>query len=894
MAEIKLTIDGQTITAEEGSTVLDAARNAGVYIPHLCDSPGIEPYGACRLCVVEIDGLRGLPTSCTTTVADGMVVRSDVDNVNQVRRMICEMLISDHPSECLSCTSNQHCSLQTVASYLGVTEKRLRTLHRETEVDESNPFYVRDMSRCILCGLCVRACDELRNISAIDIAGRGFESRIAAISDRGVRESPCVSCGECVDRCPTSALRAKSETLDPTSEVRTICPYCGCGCGLVLGIRGDKIVQVRGDERNPSSHGSLCVKGRFGLDYVNADDRLTQPLIRENGELRPATWDEALGLIASKFSEIKTAHGPDALAGLASAKCTNEENFVFQKFVRAAIGSNNVDHCARLCHASTVAGLARAFGSGAMTNSFAEFEYADCIFITGSNTTEAHPIIAMEIMKAAREHGAKIIVADPRRIDLVDFAAVHLRQRSGSDVALFSAMMNVILSEGLADEEFIASRTEGFDEFRESIKDCTPEWAEPITGVTADDIRAAAIAYGSAERASIVYSMGITQHTTGTDNVLTLANLAMMTGNIGRESTGVNPLRGQNNVQGACDMASLPNVLPGYQKVDDDELRGKFEAAWGVDLPNEVGLTVVEIMNAAETGQVKGLLIMGENPMLSDPNLTHVESALKSLDLLVVQDLFLTETAELADVVLPAASFAEKSGTFTNSERRVQLLRPAFDPPGEARQDWEIICDLSRRLGYDMSYASESEIMDEMASLAPIYGGMSFDRLGDDGLQWPCADKDHPGTVFLHEGQFKRGLGKFHVAPFREPAELPDDEYPLILTTGRYLYHFHTGTLTRRSPGLEEISPPAPVEIHPADAEKIGVLHGNMVEVSSRRGTVTARAVVTRRSRRGTIFMPFHYREAPANMLTNDALDPIAKIPELKVCAASIKAAAKA
>jgi predicted molibdopterin-dependent oxidoreductase YjgC len=408
MAEVKFTLDGLEIKAPEGSTILSAARSAGVYIPHLCDSPGIEPYGACRLCIVEVDGMRGLPTSCTTQVAEGMVVRSDTDAVNKVRRMICEMLISDHSVECLSCSSNQHCSLQRVASYLGVTEKRLRPLERETDIDESNPFYERDMSRCILCGLCVRACDELRSICAIDIAGRGFDSRIAAISDRPVRESPCVSCGECVDRCPTGALRAKSEGLEPIRTVRTICPYCGCGCGLKLGIRGDKIVKIRGDERNPASHGSLCVKGRFGLDYVNDDERLTHPLIRENGEFRQATWDEAMSLIASKFSEIKKAHGPDALAGLASAKCTNEENFVFQKFVRAAIGSNNVDHCARLCHASTVAGLARAFGSGAMTNTIAELEHADCILVTGSNTTEAHPIIAMKIMTAAREHGAKL------------------------------------------------------------------------------------------------------------------------------------------------------------------------------------------------------------------------------------------------------------------------------------------------------------------------------------------------------------------------------------------------------------------------------------------------------------------------------------------------------
>ncbi|MHC5034720.1 MAG: formate dehydrogenase subunit alpha, partial [Planctomycetota bacterium] len=662
-----------------------------------------------------------------------------------------------------------------------------------------------------------------------------------------------------------------------------------CGCGLVLGLRGDRIVRITGDDQHPVNRGSLCVKGRFGLDYVSSPERLTHPLIRRDGQLQEATWDEAMGLVARRLGEIKSAHGPDALAGLSSAKCTNEENYLFQKFMRAVIGTNNVDHCARLCHASTVAGLARAFGSGAMTNSIAELEHADCILVTGSNTTEAHPIIALFIKAAVTKHDAQLIVADPRRIDLVRFASLHLRQRSGTDVALFNAMMNVIIAEGLCDRDFIAQRTEGFEEFRQCLEDYSPERAEAISGVPADDIRAAARAYATAERASIVYSMGITQHTTGTDNVLALANLAMLTGNIGRLSTGVNPLRGQNNVQGACDLGALPNVFPGYQKVDDPDLRAKFEQAWGVELPGEVGLTVVEIMNAAAKGKVKGLYIMGENPMMSDPDVNHVREALKKLEFLCVQDIFLSETAELADVVLPAASFAEKDGSFTNTERRVQRVRKALDPPGEARPDWLILCQLAAGMGRPMEYDGPGEVLDEVARLTPIYGGMSFERIDEEGLSWPCPDAGHPGTVFLHEGQFKRGVGKFHPTPFREADELPDEDYPYLLTTGRLLYHFHTGTLTRRSKGLEEIAPPAPIEINPEDAEREGIAEGDRIEVSSRRGTVRVRAHVTERPPQGTVFMPFHYREAPANVLTNPALDPIAKIPELKVCAVKLE-----
>ena len=888
---INLKIDGENIEVREGTTVLEAADQAGVYIPRLCHSPKLKPYGGCRLCIVEIKGMRGLPTACTTLVAEGMTVNTETETVSRVRRMVCEMLIADHPMECLTCSGNQQCELQKVAAHIGIQESRLRGMERKVDLDESNPFYLRDMEKCILCGLCTRACDEMMSVGAIEIAGRGYESRIAAFGDQPVAESTCVSCGTCVDLCPVGALRAKAETLPPTRETVTICPYCGVGCGLVLGTRGGKIVWIRGDEKNPANGGTLCVKGRFGLDFVASPDRLTVPLIRRNGTLEEAGWDEALDVIESRLREIRERHGADAIAGLSSAKCTNEENYIFQKVMRAAVGTNNVDHCARLCHASTVAGLAKAFGSGAMTNSIADIEESDCIFVTGSNTTEAHPVLALRIERAVRERGAKLIVADPRRIDLVRFSCLHMRQRSGTDVALFNAMLHVIISEGLCDEAFIAERVEGFEELRACVKDCTPELAEPITGVPAEEIRDAARTFARAERAAIVYSMGITQHTTGTDNVLALANLAMLTGNIGRGGTGVNPLRGQNNVQGACDMGALPNVYPGYSSVENPDLRAKFEKAWGTTLPAKAGLTVVEIMHGAASGDIHAIYIMGENPALSDPNVNHVREALEKVDFLVVQDVFLSETAAMADVVLPAASFAEKDGTFTNTERRVQRVRKALNPPGEARQDWEIACEIGSRLGHAMRYDGPSEIMDEIAALTPIYGGIDFQRIDAAGLQWPCPDKQHPGTSILHSVQFTRGKGKFHPTPFRAAAEMPDDEYPYILTTGRYLYHFHTGTLTRRVGGLERISPPAPVEIHPEDAARDGIAEGDTVEVASRRGEVRARAVLTERSPRGTVFMAFHYREAAANMLTIDALDPVAKIPELKVCAVRMRKA---
>ena len=633
----------------------------------------------------------------------------------------------------------------------------------------------------------------------------------------------------------------------------------------------------------------MCVKGRFGFDFIGHSERLTKPLIRRSGILQPAGWNQALDLVAQRLGEIKDRFGPDAIGGLSSAKCTNEENYIMQKFMRAVIGTNNVDHCARLCHASTVAGLAQAFGSGAMTNSIEDFDVTDCIFVIGSNTTECHPIIGSAIKRTVSHRGIPLIVADPRSIELTEFSVIHMQQKGGTDIALINAIMNVILAEGLSDEQFIAERTEGFQELRRAVEPYSPQLAQKITGVPADDIVRAARIYAKAPVASIVYSMGITQHTTGTDKVLSLANLAMLTGNIGRPGTGINPLRGQNNVQGACDLGALPNVYPGYQKVADQTGRAKFEQAWDVELSPRPGLTVVEMINAAAEGTLKAIYVMGENPMLSDPDQNHVRKALENLEFMVVQDIFCSETAQLADVVLPAASFAEKDGTFTNTERRVQRVYKAIDAPGAARADWQILCDLAGRMGYRMSYDHPSAIQDEITSLTPSYGGITYDRLEKDSLQWPCPDRRHPGTPYLHKGKFTRGRGKFHPVEFIQPKELPDGEFPFLLSTGRILEHFHTGTMSRRSRVLDELVSVGIIEIHPDDAGRIGITDGQKVRIASRRGQIEIAAHLTERVTPGAAFLAFHYHEAPANRLTIAALDPVAKIPEFKVCAVRIE-----
>jgi formate dehydrogenase alpha subunit len=671
--------------------------------------------------------------------------------------------------------------------------------------------------------------------------------------------------------------------------VLTVCPFCGCGCQFYLQVLDNEITGVIPCKTDEISEGRPCIKGRNAAAFVDHPDRLKSPLVRRDGEFEPISWDEALDIVSGRLGEMKQKHGPDSIGVLASAKCTNEENFLMMKFARAVIGTNNVDHCARLCHASTVVGLAKAFGSGAMTNSVPEVEGADCIFVIGSNTIEQHPLISSRVLRA-KEKGAKLIVADPRQTPLTDFADVHLQLRPGTDVCLLNGMMNLILSWDLAKKDFIAERTEGFEELKKKIEGYPPDRVCEITGISQATLEEGARIYGEAEKASILYNMGITQHTTGVDNVLSVANLAMLTGNIGRESTGVNPLRGQNNVQGACDMGALPNVYSGYQSVEDEAIRAKFEKAWGVKLPEKVGLTVTEMTDAALKGSLKAMYIVGENPALSDPDINHVKEALSSLDFLVVQDIFLSETARFAHVILPGCSFAEKEGTFTATDRRVQRVRKAIEPIGDSKPDWLIVRELAQRMGGEgFGYESVQDIMKEISELTPSYAGISYERL-DNGeiLAWPCPSEEHPGTKFLHRDAFVRGKGRFFAVEYKEPAELPDKEYPFTLTTGRSMFQYHTGTMTRRIPALERELPTGLVELNTGDAKELSIAQGEKVKVKSRRGEIEIKAFVTDGILPGVVFIPFHFAECAANELTSRNLDPEAKIPEFKVCAVRV------
>ncbi|MEA1995218.1 MAG: formate dehydrogenase subunit alpha [Campylobacterota bacterium] len=913
MDYITLVIDGKEVQVEKGKTIMDAAKKLGIYIPCICSHPDLKPIGLCKLSVVKIKGWDTYPLATITPAEDGMVVTTKTNELQEMRRNALEMILAttNHPTNCLFCDRKDECTslrecmekfpvtagckycpkdgeceIQDVVEYVGLEKVRYATKYRDLPVLRE-PFFDRNYNLCILCTRCVRTCEEVRGENVI-VYHPGFHENHQVGPENGTSllGASCKFCGACVDTCPTGALSARFEKWEkPKETVTTTCPYCGVGCQIDVGIKDGHIVRVKGKRGDTVNEGQLCVKGRFGLPFAESLERLKKPLLKVHDELVPVSWDEALDFVVEKLSRYKG----DNTALLSSAKCSNEENYLMQKFARLVMKTNNIDHCARLCHASTVAALASAFGSGAMTNSINEIRDAKCIFIIGSNTTEQHPVISLEIKKA-KSSGAKIIVADPRKIELTDIADVWMRQKPGTDVALVLGMCKVVLDENLIDEKFIQERCEGFEEFKDSLKSVSLKEVSNITGVEEFLIRDAARIYATNKPSSIIYAMGITQHSHGVDNILALANLSMMTGNVGKPSTGINPLRGQNNVQGACDMAALPPFLPGYQKVVVPEVIEKFEKAWGEEIPSGPGLTVVEMMNAACDGKIKAMYIMGENPMLSDPDLNHVEKGLKNLEFLAVQDIFLTETAKLADVVLPASSAMEKDGTFTSTERKVQRIRKAIEPPGETKPDWEIICVIGRKMGYDkaFSYNDPSEIMDEIARLTPSYGGINYERIESGGIPCPCPDTSHPGTPYLHKDKFAGGKGKFTVLKYRPSVELPDEEYPFILTTGRTLFHFHTGTMTRQVHDLEYIKGKECMEINLADAEELGIKDGEIVEVSSRRGKVEVGAKVTDRSPKGVVFMTFHFKETPTNVLTIAALDPVAKIPEFKVCAVKV------
>lgn len=896
--DLAFTIDGQEVVAREGQTILSAALAAGVHIPHLCHDPRLVPIGACRMCLVEIEGQPGLHTACTRLASEGMVVRSESETVRAARKGVLELMLSAHRVGCATCDRDGDCLLQDYAYEYGADDRRfgVHEVTRGRNYTSLSKAIAYDVDRCIRCWRCVRFCAEVQMAEALTVKGRSCRAEVSTAFDVDLIESTCELCGGCISTCPTGAMmdraamgKGRSKDLD---RVRTTCAYCGVGCQLDLNVhrRTGRVVRVTSEVGGLPNDGNLCVKGKFGFQFIHSPERLTHPMIREGGALRRASWEEAIGLVGRRMREIRDAHGPEAVAFMSSSRCTNEENYLVQKLARTAGGTNNVDQCATTCHAPSVAGLAAAFGSGAMTNAIGEIKDVHTIFMIGANPTEAHPIVGLELKKALRK-GARLIVCDPRRTWFAERADVWIQHRAGTDNFLLNAMMHHILEQGLHDRKFIAERCENFEAFRENVCRYSVEEAARVCGVEADLIRRAAEMYAVGAPSSIFYTLGITEHTCGTENVQNIANLAMLCGQIGKSSSGVNPLRGQNNVQGACDMGAMPHRLPGYQDWKDEAVRRKFEGAWDADLPMNPGGRVPEFIERAGQGIVKGMFVMGEDPAVSDPNRERVMACLRRLEFLAVQEIFMSETAKLAHVILPGACFAEKDGTFTNTERRVQRVRKAVDPPGEAKADWQILCLVSTAMGYPMAYGHPSEIWDEMARLTPSFAGIDYARIDRVGLQWPCPTKDHPGTPYLHAGQFTRGRGRFHVIRFRPPAEEPDEAYPMLLSTGRTLYHYNAGNMTRKTEAINQKQSENFVEVHAEDAQRIGVRDGDFVRVSTRRGALTVRAAVGEKVRPGALWMPFHFVETPTNVLTNDAFDDVTCTAEYKCCAAKIERA---
>ncbi|WP_242365939.1 formate dehydrogenase subunit alpha [Enterococcus faecalis] len=893
---VTLSIDNQEVTVPKGTTILEAAKELGVEIPTLCHLKELAPDGSCRMCVVEVEGGRrgGLTTACTAHCQEDMVVSTHSEKVADSRRFILDLLLSNHKLECFSCGKNGDCQLQQYALDYGIdatsfTEGKRMPCHQE---DTSNPFFSYDPEKCIMCRRCARVCQLRQGRDVLSIANRGFETKMMPSYGQAFDQSICESCGNCVSSCPTGALTAK-DTKEyrkwETQKIPTTCPHCGTGCQMNLLVKNNRLVGVEPLD-GPANKNLLCVKGKFAsYKFVGSGDRLTEPLIKRNGIFEPASWEEALTLVSSKFNEIKAENGADALAGFSCSRATNEDNYVFQKMVRAAFGTNNVDNCARVCHSASVHGLAQTLGSGAMTNPIADItEDVDMILLVGSNPEEAHPVIGAQIRQAV-QRGTQVVVVDPRKINLVKDSALHLQVQAGTNVAFANGMMHVILKEGLADRHFIEERTEGFLDLEKMVADYTPEKVAEICHIHPEDLIQAARMYAKAEKAPIIYCLGVTEHSTGTEGVMSMSNLAMLVGKVGKPGCGVNPLRGQNNVQGACDMGCMPYDFPGYQKVNNPEVIDKFEKAWHVPLNRNTGLTSTKVLPAATAGNVKGLYIFGEDPIVTDPDTGHVRQALESLDFLVVQELFMTETAAYADVVLPGISYAEKDGTFTNTERRVQRVRKAVEPRGQAREDYEIFCEVMTRMGYPCAYESAKEIMEEISAVTPSFGGINYERLEKESLQWPCRSLTDPGTPIMHVGSFARGKGLFKAIPYKQAQELPDEEYPYLMSTGRMLYHYNTRAMTGRTEGINQIANHSYIEINAVDAQALGIQEGDKVEVHSRRGKIETYAAVGNRVFPQEVFMTFHFPDGNVNEITNAVFDDIATIPEYKVCAVAIK-----
>jgi formate dehydrogenase major subunit len=898
---VTLTIDGELVSVPAGTSVMAAAMIMGTAIPKLCATDSLEPFGSCRLCLVEIEGRRGTPASCTTPVEEGMVVHTQTSRLADLRRGVMELYISDHPLDCLTCSANGDCELQDMAGAVGLREVRYGydgANHLDAPKDTSNPYFTFEDSKCIVCSRCVRACEEVQGTFALTIQGRGFGSRVSP-GGLDFFGSECVSCGACVQACPTATLNEKSviDLGTPEHSVITTCAYCGVGCSFKAEMKGTTVVRMVPYKHGKANEGHSCVKGRFAWGYATHKDRITKPMIRQTitDPWQEVSWAEALTYAASEFKRIQAQYGRDATGGITSSRCTNEETFLVQKLVRAAFGNNNVDTCARVCHSPTGYGLKTTLGTSAGTQDFASVDDADVIVVIGANPTDGHPVFASRMKRRLRE-GARLIVIDPRRIDLVKSphieADYHLPLKPGTNVAMINAIAHVIVTEGLVDEAYVRERCDlgDFESWARFIAEerHSPEAVEDLTGVAAADVRGAARLYATGGNAAIYYGLGVTEHSQGSTMVMGMANLAMATGNIGKAGAGVNPLRGQNNVQGSCDMGSFPHEFSGYRHVSDDATRQMFETFWGVPLQNEPGLRIPNMLDEAVAGTFKGLYIQGEDIAQSDPDTQHVTAGLKAMECVVIQDIFLNETAKYAHVFLPGSSFLEKDGTFTNAERRINRVRKVMPPLG-GMADWEVTMALSNALGFPMSYTHPSEIMDEIARLTPSFAGVSYeklDRLGS--IQWPCNEAAPNGTPMMHVDRFVRGKGKFMITEFVPTEERTGPRFPLILTTGRILSQYNVGAQTRRTENSrwheEDV-----LEIHPFDAESRGILGGDLVSVESRSGDIALRARISERMQPGVVYTTFHHAKTGANVITTDFSDWATNCPEYKVTAVQVR-----